>query len=142
MLHIRPSLPGDTWLILPNVREEERFELEAIGISPEVCLRYGILYGEASTVFLDEEPAGVFGTMEYDTHRVPWGVFTPAIERHPLPFLRECKRWAARLRGPAINYVDARNPAALKWFAFMGFEVSEAFPYGIKGEPFHQVRVN
>jgi hypothetical protein len=142
VIYIRPSLPGDTWLILQDLREAEVKELEALGITSEVNVRYGLMHSQAHTVMINDEPVGIFGLMDYGDHVVPWGVFTTVIDRHPLPFLRACKRWANNLKGPAVNVVDARNFQAVKWFKWMGFEVSEPVRHGLNGELFREVRVS
>lgn len=143
MVYIRPSLPGDTWLILTDLRRPEVEELNALGVSSEVCLRYGILHGAAQTLFIDEKPAGVFGVADYGSHRVPWAVFSTVIDQYPVSFLRAAKRWAESVRGPVplLNYVDVRNERAVKWFAWMGFEVGEPVAYGLDGELFRKVRL-
>lgn len=133
MVRVRPSLPGDSWLIRADLRQAEVNELAAIGHTCEECLRLGMLYSQAETIFIEEECAGMVGVME----GVLWGVFTKVIERYPIQFLRLSRRWIASL-GPVENYVDARNTQAVKWFRWMGFEVSQPVPYGIHGELFHR----
>jgi hypothetical protein len=141
MVRIRPTLPGDTWLILGNLRAAEVAEFEALGVTSEECMRIGLAMSEATTLYINDEPAGMLGTMDFGDYRVPWGVFTTAIDRYPLAFLRFCRRWAKGLRGPAVNYVDARNERAVEWFAWLGFEIGAPQPYGLNGEMFRPVRL-
>lgn len=138
MIRIRDSLPGDYWLLLTDLRQAEVDELEALGSDSEHCMRFGMLMGGARTVFIDEEPAAMFGAIDYGDACVVWAVFTRAIDRHPIAFLRESKRLAAALDRTVINYVDARNVRAVAWFRWLGFEVSEPEPYGPKGLLFHR----
>lgn len=142
MVTIRPTLPGDCWLILSNLRQCEVDELTALGHTSEECLRLGLLYGDAHTVFIDGEPAGIFGITQYTDCAVPWAVFTPVIDQRPLAFLRACREWARHRCGTMVQVVDARNAAAVKWFTWLGFDVLEAEPLGLNGEPFHQVRAS
>lgn len=141
MVEIRPTLPGDSWLILADLRSEEVIELDAIGVNSEMCMRYGLIRGNAQTVFIHGEPAGIFGICDYGDYQVPWAVFTRAIDRYPLAFLRAARRWVKSVEGTLINYVDVRNERAVKWFAWMGFDVGEPEPYGLNGELFRKVRV-
>jgi hypothetical protein len=52
--------------------------------------------------------------------------------------LRESKRLAESFPCEVVNYVDARNVRAVKWFKWLGFEVSEPEPFGLNGELFHR----
>jgi len=137
---IRESLPGDRWLILADLRDEEVTELAALGHSCDDCMRIGLAYSRSHTVLLSDEPAGMFGVMHYEDHNVLWGVFTRAIERHPIAFLRASREWIGALPVDVVNYVDARNTKAVKWFEWLGFEVSDPVPYGVNGELFHAFR--
>lgn len=140
MLVIRNSIPGDTWLMLPTVRQADIDELAAMGATPEQCIRYGIqLSTHCVTVFLDGEPAGVVGVIDYDGYRLPWAVFTTAIERHPLAFLRGAKAWMKKVEGYLLNYVDARNTVTIRWLRWLGFTLdNEPVAHGINGELFHR----
>jgi hypothetical protein len=139
MVEIRPSMPGDSWLVLSNLRQPEVDELEALGVTSEMCLRYGLVYGNAQTIFINGEAAGIFGVMHYEDGNVPWAVFSKVVDRHPIAFLRAAKRWAESLAVSVVNYVDVRNEAAVKWFAWLGFTLGEPVPYGVNGELFRQV---
>ena len=138
MIRIRDSLPGDYWLLLTDLRQAEVDELEVLGADSEECMRLGLLAGGARTVFIDEEPAAMFGIIDYGDHNVVWAVFTRAIDRHPIAFLRESKRLADGFGRDVVNYVDARNVKAVKWFRWLGFEVSAPEPYGPAGALFHR----
>lgn len=142
MVEIRPTLPGDSWLILANLRQSEVDELDALGVTSEQCMRYGLMCGNSSTVFINDEPAGVFGIIDYGSYQVPWAVFTQTIDKYPIAFLRAARRWAKGLDNTTVNYVDVRNARAVKWFAWLGFAVSEPIAYGLDGEPFNQVRLH
>lgn len=139
MVEIRPSMPGDSWLVLSNLRQPEVDELEALGVTSEMCLRHGLIYGDAQTIFIDGEAAGIFGVMHHEDCNVPWAVFSKVVDRHPIPFLRAAKRWAESLAVSVVNYVDVRNESAVKWFAWLGFTLGEPVPYGVNGELFRQV---
>jgi hypothetical protein len=142
MVHIRPSLPGDCWLILADLRPEEVAELAAQGMTSEHCIRFGLLYGNAHTGFINGEPAGIFGIADYGDCKVPWGVFTRAIDRHPIAFLRASREWFQQLGADTVQVVDVRNELAVKWFKWMGLEVGEPQEYGLNGELFAKVTVH
>jgi hypothetical protein len=138
VIRIREALPGDCWLLLTDLRQAEVDELEQLGVDSEKCMRIGLLAGGARTVFIDDEPAAMFGIIDAGEHNVVWAVFTQAIDRHPIAFLRESRRLAEAFERDVINYVDARNVKAVKWFRWLGFEVSEPVPYGPNGALFHR----
>lgn len=143
MVNVRPTLPGDSWLVLADLRPVEVAEMAALGVTCEECIRIGQANSEAFTLFIAEEPAGIFGLMHYGDYVVPWGVFTRAIDRHPLPFLRFIRGWVrANVSMPAANYIDARNLRGIEWFNWLGFSVGDPVPYGLNDEPFREVRLN
>jgi hypothetical protein len=138
-LLVRNTLPGDTWLMLPTVRQADIDELAAMGATPEQCLRFGIQHSsECVTVFLYGEPAGVVGIIDYHEYRLPWAVLTTAIDRHPLPFLRGARAWMQRVQGHLVNFVDARNTVTIRWLQWLGFTLDEPEPHGINAELFHK----
>lgn len=137
MIRSRPTLPGDCWLFT-ELRDAEVQEFAALGATSFECMRLGMLYSDAQTIFFNDEPAAMWGISHFEDHSVVWAVFTKAIERHPIAFLRESRRLAAAFPCAVENYVDARNVAAVKWFKWLGFEVSQPMPYGVHGELFHR----
>lgn len=139
MVKVRPTLPGDTWLILANLRPAEIAEFEALGVTSEECMRLGQSLSEAQTLFIAGEPAGMFGLMDFGSFDVLWGVFTTVIDRHPLAFLRFTREWMNARSKPIANYVDLRNMQAVRWFKWLGFTLSKPVPYGVHGELFSRI---
>jgi hypothetical protein len=137
--HVRHSMPGDTWLLLPTVRQSDIDELAALGVTPEMCMRGGMEHSRRSfTLFIQGEPAAMFGCVEHETHGVPWMVICEAAARHPIPFLRCTRSYAESLDMFLENRVDARNTHVVRWLRWLGFMVDEAIPWGLHGEPFHR----
>lgn len=130
---------GDTWLMLPTIRQPDIDELAALGVTPEMCMRGGMTHSEHSfSIFIHGKPAGIFGAVEHESHTVPWAVFTTAIDEHPMPFLRASQRYVDSLPGYLENYVDARNTLTIKWLKWLGFNIDPPRPLGIRGELFHR----
>ena len=76
---------------------------------------------------------------------VPWMVTTDHIASDPRGFLRASKAVLAEMlqrHHQLINYVDARNVAAVRWLAWLGFTIDEAVPYGPQGLPFHKFHMS
>ncbi len=138
-LYVRPAMPGDTWLFLPTVRQSDVDELAALGVTPEICMREGMIRSRRSfSMFLHGRPAAVFGCVEHETHGVPWAVVCTAVETFPLPFLRSCLRYLDSLPMFLENAVDARNVKTIQWLRWMGFTIEEPEPMGKNGELFHK----
>ena len=76
---------------------------------------------------------------------VPWMVTTDHIATDPRGFLRASKAVLVEMlqrHQQLINYVDARNAAAIRWLAWLGFTIDEAVPYGPQGLPFHKFHMS
>lgn len=127
---IRPYLPGDIWIILPQIRQAELDECHALGETPEASLREAIYSGDTVTLELNGEICGIAGVVHYEDYSTPWSVFTNAIERNPIQFLKECRRWLERYDMPLLNVVDERFAAAQKWLHWLGFTVGEPIVFG------------
>lgn len=136
-VYIRETLPGDGWVIEQSLRDCEVRELEALGLTCFENMRLGMLNSRSYTFFLFGEIGGMFGVLD---NGVVWAVFTQAIDRHPLAFLRSSRKFFEALDVDVFQYVDARNEKAVKWFEWLGFEVSDPVPFGANGEPFHELR--
>lgn len=136
---LRLAMPGDTWLLLPTVRQSDIDELAALGVTPEMCMRGGMEHSRRSfTLFIHGQPAAMFGCVEHATHGVPWMVICDAAVRWPIPFLRCTRRYADSLNMFLENYVDARNTHVVRWLRWLGFALDEPAPWGLHGEPFHR----
>lgn len=73
---------------------------------------------------------------------IPWMLAGEAIARHPRvllthsrPFIDYCHR----LHPVLVNWVPAGYEAALRWAAWLGFEVGEAEAWGAHGLPFCRI---
>jgi hypothetical protein len=139
MITRRPSMPGDRWLIEADLRDAEVMELAALGATCSECMSIGMQHSEAQTLFCDGEIMGMIGVMQDGGRNILWGVFTQAIDRHPVPFLRFCREYVQSLNCEVWNVVDARNEKAVRWFRWLGFDVSAPEFEGVNGEPFHRV---
>ena len=60
-----------------------------------------------------------------------WMLCTPEIERYPITFAREAKRYVDSREEPLLwNIVDCRNTVHLKLLKFLGFKFLRKFEYG------------
>jgi hypothetical protein len=119
--------------IAADLREADREELRAVGcMDPLDCMFHGLAHSEkAWTGLIDEEPVCMFGAVPASilgNVGRPWMVGTNRLDKHPLVFLRRCKREGClgemRERFDVLtNYVDVRNTRAIEWLMWLGFDV-------------------
>jgi hypothetical protein len=144
---VREFQPDDTDDLLPNIRQADRDECDAL--FGEGQLEDGLRKSIASSVLLwtyavEDEVAAVFGVCPAATLMgemgVPWLVGTPLIDRSRGAFvklspqyIREMKMAVPRL----LNVVDVRNVKSIAWLKRMGFTLLDPVPAGPKQMPFH-----
>ncbi len=134
---VRRAMPGDTWLLLPDIRTEDVTELAALGVTPEQSMSEGMSRSAGSWVqFIHGEPACMYGYAIQSGFAVPWAICTTTVERHPVAFLRESRKFIASLPMMLQNYVDARNTKTVEWLRWLGFTIDTPAPIGINGELF------
>ena len=71
-----------------------------------------------------------------------WLIATASFERHARTSLRLGRRILPKLLenfDELVNYVRVDNRASLNWLKHLGFEISEAVPYGAAKQLFHRV---
>lgn len=133
---IREYRQGDLWLVLNDIRQSELDEAKALGEDPEPSLKYAIYAGETVTLEINGKVCGLAGIVPYENVFMPWAVFTSDIEKCPITFLKECRRWIKRYNLPMYNLVDARNKTAQNWLRWLGMTLGEPIPYGVDGAIF------
>jgi hypothetical protein len=137
--YVRHAMPGDTWLLLPTVKQSDIDELAALGVTPDECMRGGMEHSRRSFIlFIAGEPAAMFGCVEHVTHGVPWSVVGTIVDRYPLPFLRTSRAYINSLPMFLENAVDVRNVKTIQWLRWLGFTIEKPRPMGLMGEPFHR----
>jgi len=138
MISVRPLTIADIEPIAANARQADRDEIEeGCGQTITSALTIGLRSSVASSVIAwNDTPLAAFGDVSYSPGAgigVPWLVSTNAIERHPRAFLRICQPLVAQMmerHQTLINYVDARNTAAIRWLEWLGFSMGSPTPYG------------
>jgi hypothetical protein len=147
---VLPVSAEDVPAILPLVRQADIDEItEALGIPMEEALIDAVTDSlNAKKIVVDGEVVAVFGDATYSilgSVGVPWLISTVHVERHARAFLKVCKPEVQGMltrHSHLLNYVDARNTAAIRWLKWLGFTFAPAIPYGPKGFPFHPFTLN
>lgn len=140
---VLPLTAADIDAILPDIRQADRDEIEgALHIPMRQALADALAdHCKASKIVVDGAVVAVFGDSTHSAEiGVPWLISTRHVERFPRAFLQVCKPEVAEMltRHPLLlNYVDARNQAAIRWLRWLGFAFCEPEPYGPDGHLFH-----
>ena len=100
---------------------------------PSDCLLESIAMSRlAFAGWIGGEPAAMWGlarpTPLGGTFGVPWLLSCTGVDRYPLTFARESRRWVAQLRAiePNLcNFIDPAYARAIRWVRWLGFDVEE-----------------
>lgn len=96
------------------------------------------------TIMLGEDPIAVYGIVPASSLSdigIPWLLGTERMKEIRIQFVKETRQYVQDmlLEFPhLVNYVDVRNKMSIRWLKFLGFEFSEAEPFGMEGLPFHK----
>ena len=139
---IRKARPEDVAEIAANLREGDRAEVEALGLTPMFAVDYSFRGSDhAYTGTLDGKPALIFGVGDsmFSDEASVWALGTPLCDRAPLAMVRLGRKIIGMLleEYPVMtNYCDARYGKSIKWLKLLGFSVGEPEPYGDRKMPF------
>lgn len=142
---IIPAAADHIPVIGKMVRTEDRRELEALDMSPDLALRVSLRSALAAwTGTIDGVPVCMFGVSpgELGEGR-PWMIGTEKLDE-PLVaviFLRRCRGQVARMLelAPVLaNYVSVENVRAIQWLRWLGFTIAPSVPWGRRRQPFHR----
>ena len=113
-----------------NLRSDDLREVvEGHGLDPMILLPMAAQEGSAVYFTVpDGKTAGLAGVGQ---NGVIWMLCTPEIERHPIRFAREAKRYVDNREEPLLwNIVDCRNTVHLKLLKFLGFKFLRKLRHG------------
>ena len=132
---IHPITLEAAYEVASNLRPEDRREcVEGHGIVPTIHIPLASLDGFCRYFTMPNgETAGMVGIQGSKI----WMLCTPVIEKYPLTFAREAKRFINSRAEPLLwNVVDKRNTVHLKLLKFLGFTFHEELLFGPNNLPF------
>lgn len=145
MIKTTDTTRDDLLLLIANMRDDDRREIEAYGlpINKVVWRSYkGSLI--CKSIFVNNELAAIFGLAGelLDEVGTPWLFTTYASEKvSPLRFARIYQREVLKMLRlfPALeNYVDTRYTKSIRLLENIGFTVHEPNKYGMIGSDFRR----
>jgi len=147
MIEIRPLDRHDIQNMLGVIRRSDIMEIEqGCGMGIREALEYGLQHSTKALLMLgDGQPLAALGDVRHGQIGVPWLISTNHIDNHARAFLRACRplfEQMADRHEVLTNYVDARNHAAIRWLAWLGFDMGAPVAYGPRGLPFRQFSYN
>lgn len=132
MIEVVAASPAHVGRIASRMRAIDAAECAAFGRSPKQALRAGLQGSVASwTALVDGRPEAMFGVAPasmIDGRGRPWLLGTDVVPLAGPALMRLGRRHLAamhRLFPRLENMVSARNEAAVRWLAHLGFEFGD-----------------
>jgi len=126
--HTRPATVADAFYVAANIRPEDKREIEGLGHTP-LALVWCVENTDAVTLInRDGEVCGLAGIGKDDRPGVGqvWMICTPAIEKNPVTFVRQARKWiadAGKDYRMLWNQMDTRNTMHHKLVHLLGFKI-------------------
>ena len=129
MKHTRPATVADALYVAANIRPEDRREIEGLGHTP-LALVWCVENTDHAVALInrDGEVCGLAGIGKDDRPGVGqvWMICTPAIEKNPVTFVRQARKWIAEVGKDyrmLWNQMDTRNTMHHKLVQLLGFKI-------------------
>lgn len=145
-VEIAPPQPGDAEELAANLRDQDRAELAATGVTDEVeaCAMSVRVSKLCWTARVDGELACIFGVAPVgsvlEPRGVVWMLGTPLVPKHRRILARLAPKYIRQMLEAyphLINQVHAKNTVATVWLRKMGFVLQHPTPIPPHGELFH-----
>lgn len=139
---IRTATPQDILAIAENMRDADKYEVEALtGLSPLEALSVGLFHSDHCVVGVgkDDELVGAWGCMSAGVLDVGcvWFLSTDAVTRNVREVIVEGRAWLDQWQGkyPVLtNYVTTENSVHIRLIKALGFEFGDPIHnYGTGG---------
>lgn len=150
MLDIIPATMEHVDFVIKNITKEDAEEIKAYGITVDVGVRSTYLDSDfAWSAVAEEGVVCCWGLKRYKTliggGSQGWLVTTNLLTKYSRPFIREAKeRLLALAKEPGYieGYVDSRHQRALRFFEWLGFDLSGDIFTGPDKIPFKRIGFN
>lgn len=129
-----------------HLREQDRFEVEAVGRSVHQAVRESVEHSKATYIACEDGvPIAVFGHAEYGSLLapvgVPWLLGTDGVRRNRRVLQRFARQYIESLLAEyprLMNAVHAENSVSIAWLRRLGFELHAPVRVPPHGALFHR----
>lgn len=133
----------DVLELVPNLRQDDINELEALGSNPQQSLLRGFIYSEECyAVKFQNKTIGLFGVSKFNMPKgfgSIWFLGSDECTHHPMTFVKQgiqyVNKWLQEY-DVLLNAVDIRNTKHIEWIKRIGLSLSN--PLIINGYQFLQ----
>ena len=125
----RQSRLHDICELAPNLRYEDKREVNTLGKTSEQALLSGYLFGKVCRSIIDNhgQVVGMYGVCPVDeTTGIVWMLGSKGLHKIKRAFLRESRTEVNGMNSlfPHIwNIIDSRNELHIKWIRWCGFKI-------------------
>lgn len=146
VVDVGPPREGDAALLAAGLRDQDRAELAAVGITDaEATITQSIAASALCwSARVDGELACVFGVAPLgsilDPRGACWMLGTPLVPKHRRILARLAKPYISRMLEAyphLVNQVHAKNTVSVRWLAKTGFVLQRPVPVPPHGALFH-----
>ena len=115
--------------LAPNLRSEDKREVETLGKTSEQALLSGYLFGKVCRSIINNygQVVGMYGVVPADNKTgLVWMLGSDKLKKIKRPFLRESRTEVEGMNTlfPHLwNIIDSRNEMHLKWIKWCGFKI-------------------
>ena len=119
----------DVCELAPNLRSEDKREVNTLGKTPEQSLLTGYLLGRVCRSIINNhgQVVGMYGVVPADSKTgLVWTLGSDKLKKIKRPFLRESRTEVEGMNTlfPHLwNIIDSRNEMHLKWIKWCGFKI-------------------
>ena len=119
----------DVCELAPNLRSEDKREVNTLGKTPEQSLLTGYLLGRVCRSIINNygQVVGMYGVVPADSKTgLVWMLGSDKLKKIKRPFLRESRTEVEGMNTlfPHLwNIIDSRNEMHLKWIKWCGFKI-------------------
>ena len=115
--------------LAPNLRSEDKREVNTLGKTSEQALLSGYLFGKVCRSIINNygQVVGMYGVVPADSKTgLVWMLGSDKLKKIKIPFLKESRTEVEKMNTlfPHLwNIIDSRNELHLKWIKWCGFKI-------------------
>jgi len=119
----------DVCELAPNLRSEDKREVNTLGKTSEQSLLSGYLFGRVCRSIINNygQVVGMYGVVPADSKTgLVWMLGSDKLKKIKIPFLKESRTEVEKMNIllPHLwNIIDSRNELHLKWIKWCGFKI-------------------